>query len=211
MKTKKWNKTAGIEIMIPVVLIFICSIGLMYQIYMEKNFRLYDETLRFHVRAVSDEPEEQALKRKVRNSVLAFLKEETDAAVSASQLEKSLKQETEQIKEAALKTIEKLGYEKEVKVTVTKERFPIRRYGTVIFPAGEYHALRVDIGAAEGHNWWCAIYPELCYNTEEEFELSGKGKKDLESALSEEEQKDLAGKRIKLRFKLLEWISGLQL
>ena len=66
---------------------------------------------------------------------------------------------------------------KPVRVYFTKERFPIRHYGTAIFPAGEYQALRVDIGKAAGHNWWCAFYPNLCYTPEKNFTLSESGKK----------------------------------
>lgn len=188
-------------------MVIICNVGLLYQVHMEQEYHIYDTTLRFHVRAVSDESEEQNIKLKVRDGVLRFLKEEADGASSAQELQEWLETRKGAVRAAALETLEKLGYQREVKISVAKERFPIRHYGTVIFPAGEYQALRVDIGEAKGHNWWCAIYPELCYNTEEEFGLSGKGKEDLERDLSKKEQETLASSEIKLRFKLLEWIA----
>ena len=94
-------------------------------------------------------------------------------------------------------------------MSIVRERFPLRRYGNVWFPAGVYQALRVDIGGAAGHNWWCAIYPELCYNAEDSPALSGKGEQDMERDLPEEEREVLTGKKKKLHFRFLEWFSGI--
>lgn len=204
MKTKKYIlfRRTGI-----LLLIFL-SLGLIYQLYMEKTFQIYNQTLRFHVRAASDEKEEQQLKLKVRDAVLASLKETADEAENVKALENTLGERFCDIKETAETTLKLFGSEKKVTVALTTERFPIRRYGSVVFPAGKYHALRVDIGEAQGHNWWCAIYPELCYNAEETMELSGKGKKDLEQGISEKEEETIAGNKIKFRFKIFEWFSG---
>lgn len=162
------------------LLIIALSLGILGQLYMENHLRIYDNTLRFHVRAASDDKLEQELKLSVRDSVLAGIRGETARAVSARQLETSLGSMNMQakIKDSADSCLKKQGYERKVKVYFTKERFPLRRYGAIIFPAGVYHALRVDIGDGKGHNWWCALYPELCYN-KEEFALSEKGKQDL--------------------------------
>ena len=109
----------------------------------------------------------------------------------------------------AVETLRENGSEDSVRVSVSRERFPVRRYGNMIFPAGVYEALRVDIGPAEGHNWWCAIYPELCYNAEESSSLSEKGKKDVERDVSGEEKQVLFGERGRFRIKILEWFSKL--
>lgn len=208
---KRRNKIKASQyiVMTAAVIFAVFSLGLLYQIHMEQNYKIYDETLRFHVRAASDEKQEQELKLQVRDAVLGFLKETADSAQTAKNLEQQLKDKKEEICEIVAQTLKQLGFQEAVKVSVTKERFPFRRYGTVIFPAGEYHALRVDIGEAKGHNWWCAIYPELCYTSEEQFTLSGKGKEDMENALPKKEKETLAGKNIKIRFKLLEWIKKL--
>ena len=190
------------------VLFFVaCSLGLLGQIYIEEHFRIYDTALRFHVRAASDEEKEQQLKREIRDAVLAKIKQEVGEAKDAKTLEKTLMQRKNEIREEAENVLKKAGYEREVKVRAVTERFPIRRYGTVVFPAGEYRAIRIDVGNAKGHNWWCAIYPELCYNAEETMELSGKGEDDLEREISRKERNLLAGGKIKIRFKILEWIS----
>ena len=201
------TKSNGILQMTGSVLLFFFSLALLYQIYMEKTFQIYDQTLRFHVRAASDQREEQQLKIMVRDAVLASLYETVHQEENVNNLEKEIGMQLTEIRQIAEDALEESGKSRTVRVFLTKERFPIRNYGSVIFPAGEYRALRVDIGEARGHNWWCAIYPELCYNAEETMELSGKGEDDLEREISRKERNLLAGVKIKIRFKILEWIS----
>lgn len=193
--------------MIVFFFLFAFSLGLLYQIYMEENFQIYNRTLRFHVRAASDLREEQQLKLQVRDAVLDFLQETVGRAEDSQNLEKDLSGKLTEIQKIAENTLQCAGSSRKVCVSLKNERFPIRRYGPVVFPAGEYSALRVDIGNACGHNWWCAIYPELCYQGENTMELSDKGEKDLNKNLSEKEKNTIAGKKVKMRFKILEWIS----
>lgn len=83
------------------------------------------------------------------------------------ELKQTLAKKTKQIARIAAKAADG----KPVRVYFTQERFPIRHYGAAIFPAGEYQALRIDIGKAQGHNWWCAFYPKLCYIPEKKVNL----------------------------------------
>lgn len=152
---------------------FAFSCGVLYQVCLEQTSPIYDNTLRFHVRADSDEEEAQERKLIVRDAVLRYVKEDVDRAGSAQEVKENLAAKTEEIARVAANASDG----KPVHVYFTRERFPIRHYGTVIFPAGEYQALRVDIGRAAGHNWWCAFYPNLCYTPEGRFKLSEKGKK----------------------------------
>lgn len=156
-----------------IFIFFLLSSAILCQAYTEQNSPLYGSTLRFHVRADSDKKEAQERKLIVRDAVLRYLKEDVDKAESAQELKKCLASKTEEIAQVA----ENAADGKPVCVYFTRERFPLRHYGTAIFPAGEYQALRVDIGKAEGHNWWCAFYPKLCYTPEKDFTLSAKGKK----------------------------------
>lgn len=156
-----------------ILLFLLLSNAVLYQAYIEQNSPLYGNTLRFHVRANSDKDEDQERKLIVRDAVLRYVRRDVDDAESAQELEKCFAKKTGEIAEVAAN----VAGGKPVHVYLTKERFPIRRYGTAIFPAGEYHALRVDIGRAEGHNWWCAFYPKLCYTPEKKFRLSKSEKK----------------------------------
>ena len=154
-----------------IFLMFSC--GVLYQVCLEQTSPIYDNTLRFHVRADSDEEEAQERKRIVRDAVLRYVKEDVDRAGSAQEVKQDLAEKIEEIARVAANASDG----KPVCVYFTRERFPIRHYGSAIFPAGEYEALRVDIGRAAGHNWWCAFYPNLCYTPEGKFTLSKTGKK----------------------------------
>ena len=194
---------------VAVAVLLLLSAGLLYQVYMETHFQIYDAALRFHVRAASDLPAEQQLKLKVRDEVLAALKPAADRAESAGELKTEVEAMLPDLARTAAETLRENGSEDSVRISVSRERFPVRRYGNMIFPAGVYEALRVDIGPAEGHNWWCAIYPELCYNAEESSSRSEKGKKDVERDVSGEEKQVLFGERGRFRIKILEWFSEL--
>ena len=178
---------------------------LLWQLYMEKHFQIYENTLRFHVRAASDEPLEQEMNLRVRDAVLGVIKrnalQENDAAYinkaghirDASHMEAYLEKHQRIIEKTAETCLNQYGCQREVKAFFTKERFPIRQYDDIIFPAGNYHAVRIDIGAAKGHNWWCALYPELCYN-KKDFALSKEGQQQIKETLSHMEQKLLTGR-----------------
>ena len=148
-----------------IFLLFSC--GILCQTYIEKTCLLYDNSLRFHVRADSDEKEAQERKLIVRDAILQYVKTDVEQAHSAGELKQTLAKKTKQIARIAAKAADG----KPVRVYFTQERFPIRHYGAAIFPAGEYQALRIDIGKAQGHNWWCAFYPKLCYIPEKKVNL----------------------------------------
>lgn len=211
------NKSVCI-VRVTAVLLLLLSAGLLYQMYVETHFQIYDVALRFHVRAASDEPEDQRRKLLVRDGVLEVLKDAADTAGSAGELREAIEERLSEITDTAAGVLREDSGKKtdgadhgaeRVRVSIVRERFPLRRYGNVWFPAGVYQALRVDIGGAAGHNWWCAIYPELCYNAEDSPALSGKGEEDMERDLPEEEREVLTGKKKKLHFRFLEWFSGI--
>lgn len=179
-------RTINKRVVSMMILIFlVLSSSILYQAYMEQTSPLYNNTLRFHVRADSDKKEDQERKLIVRDAVLRYVRDDVDKAESAQELERCLAKKTEEIAKVAANAADG----KPVCVYLTKERFPIRRYGMVIFPAGEYQALRVDIGEAKGHNWWCAFYPKLCYTPEKKMFLSKKGKKQWEKIFGKQRRK----------------------
>lgn len=121
-----------------------------------------DTVFRLHILANSDSEEDQALKLKVRDAVL----EETgyifaDKA-SAGESAAAAKENLEAIHQIAERTIRENGYDYSVNCEVTEMRFDSRVYDSLTMPAGEYSALRITIGSAEGKNWWCVMFPPLC-------------------------------------------------
>lgn len=127
----------------------------------KKGFK--DEIIRFHIRANSDKEEDQALKLKIRDEVL---KEMGDKFKDTSSLEESRKiimANMEEMKYITEKVIEEEGKDYEVKVTLGQDKFPTRKYGNLVLPSGEYETLLITLGEGKGQNWWCVMFPPLCF------------------------------------------------
>lgn len=118
---------------------------------------LSGKLLRLHVVAASDSPEDQAEKLRVRDAVLACLEPRLKTAASAKEAAEIIQLSQEVCKKAA-----EAITDQKVTVTLQREHFPTRVYETFSLPAGEYLSLRVTLGAGEGHNWWCVLFPPLC-------------------------------------------------
>ena len=156
----------------------------------ETQETLAGEVFRFHVLANSDSEEDQAVKLKVRDAVIQYMKEdmsqedlETDVELTRQWAEEHLGE----IENVADQVIREEGYSYSAKAEVTACYFPDKRYGDILFPAGEYEALRVKLGSARGHNWWCVLYPNLCFTNATCAVVDDDGKEKLKSALSAEE------------------------
>ncbi|MDP4118526.1 MAG: stage II sporulation protein R [Bacillota bacterium] len=121
------------------------------------------EILRFHVIANSDTAQDQALKLKVRDHVLEVSKSIFSNASNARDAENAAIANLTLLREAALDVINEEGFTYNVTVSCGVYNFPIKSYGTVTLPAGNYNAVRIVIGKGEGHNWWCVMYPPLCF------------------------------------------------
>ena len=145
------------------------------------------EVLRFHVLANSDSEEDQALKLKVRDAVLAFLDENMPEMADAAETGAWMRKNIDAIEAVSRETVAADGAEYPVSAAVTTCWFPDKSYGDVTFPAGNYEALRIEIGAAEGHNWWCVLYPGLCFLDTTNAVVPDEGKQKLKNVLTEEE------------------------
>lgn len=126
------------------------------------------EYIRLHVVAEDDGEAAQALKLKVRDACLEAARALLRDCDSADAAWETLNDGLESIEAAALERAREEGYEGELSARTGVFSFPDRRYGGVFVPAGEYRALRVVIGAGEGHNWWCVLYPSLCLGADAE-------------------------------------------
>ena len=141
--------------------------------------RLASQVIRLHVLANSDSEEDQALKLEVRDRVL-----ETTSALLAGETEPQaaavlLNQHLDDIAQTAAQEISAQGHDDRVEVRLEQTWFPTRQYQGISLPAGNYLALRVLIGAAEGHNWWCIVFPPVC--------LSAVQSEQVEEAMSVED------------------------
>lgn len=171
---------------------------------------LQDVILRFHVTANSNSDEDMGLKFSVRDAILYEFGDIMQSDMSREQVISYLEDNLDRIQEVAELTLYNLGYSYPVKVYISNDYFPIRQYGEMVFPAGYYDALRVDIGNAQGENFWCVLYPMMCYPLDAGAVLSKEDGEVLREVLSEEDYEKLfidrdESKDINIKFKFLEW------
>ena len=150
-----------------------------------------DVVVRFHVRANSDSETDLALKYEVRDAVLALLAEDLQKAENDSEAILYLAQNLSEIRNTARAVVEEAGYHYDVKAYITREEFPIREYGDLVLPAGTYRALRIDIGEAKGENFWCMLYPMMCYTMDAGAVVDSADAEKLAQALDEESYEKL--------------------
>ena len=137
--------------------------------------------------ANSDSEKDQTLKMKVKENVIAYMKEELPESEGVHMTKSWAKEHIGEITQVAKDTLRKEGCNHSVKAEVTHCYFPDKTYGDVTFPKGEYEALRVEIGAAKGQNWWCVLYPNLCFIDAVHAVVPDEGKRELKKVLDEEE------------------------
>lgn len=152
----------------------------------EMQEELAKEVFRFHVLANSDSKEDQALKMKVKEAIISYMERELPESDSVETTKRWAHQNLEQIEEVATAIIAEEGYAYPAKAEVTTCEFPDKTYGDVTFPAGQYEALRVEIGDAKGQNWWCVLYPNLCFVDAVHAVVPDEGKKELKEVLEED-------------------------
>lgn len=181
---------------------------------------MYDgELLRFHVLANSDREADQTLKLQVRDRILELVHDSMDQAENTAAAEAQLRAQMPQIRAAARAEIQRRGYDYPVSVQLGVFAFPLRQYGNVTLPAGKYPALRVVIGEGGGHNWWCVMFPPLCFvsestakmPTESLNKISSGTRRAITSVSAEGAEEDVAAAKdggipFEIRFKFLDWL-----
>lgn len=125
--------------------------------------RIAPEILRFHVLANSDSTEDQNLKLKVRTMLLNTIYEEMGEKASLEETKKYVRSHKNRLEKKAETYMKTLGYDYPAHMELTKTYFPTKTYGDMVFPCGNYEAVRVKIGEGKGRNWWCVLYPPLCF------------------------------------------------
>lgn len=147
--------------------------------------QLAEQVLRFHVVAASDEKEDQQLKLQVRDRVLQYLEEKMPGG-SRQDVCSWARKHTGQIEEVCRQVLEENRSDQAVNAAVITCYFPDTMYGDVLFPEGNYEALRIELGEAKGHNWWGVLYPGLCFLDSAGVVVSGEEEQKLKEVLTEE-------------------------
>ena len=161
---------------------------------------------RLHVIANSDTEEDQELKYMVRDSVISYINNITKDATSKEEVIEITKNNLEEVKHIALKTIQDNGYSYSVNVSVGNFSFPTKQYGDIKLPPGFYDALRIEIGEAQGQNWWCVMFPPLCFVDISSGIVPDESKEIMKESLSDEEYNLISkdDSDIKVKFKIVE-------
>lgn len=165
-----------------------------------------DKLIRFHVIANSDSEEDQALKLKVRDKIIDKMSIKLESVESLDDAREILNSSIEEVNSIAKEVIAEEGFDYDVKTMLSNENFPDKIYGDYIFPQGNYEAYRVIIGSGEGQNWWCVMFPPLCFVDESKNIVDTK-KLDENIANIEgktEENKKDNDKQVIFKFKVVE-------
>ena len=166
-----------------------------------------ESVLRLHVLANSDSAEDQNLKYKVRDKLIEYMNSLVPNCSSKEEAISTVSSHKEEFKQIALNTIHDEGFNYDVTINIGSFEFPTKYYGDITLPAGLYDALRVEIGQAKGQNWWCVMFPPLCFVDVTSGVVPDESKDELKSNLSEEEFALISTDKtqdIKFKFKLLE-------
>lgn len=164
--------------------------------------RLREDILRLHVVGASDSAEDQQVKLRVRDAVLATLEEGLADLKDLDQAAAYVEEMLPRLEQTANRVLEESGFREKVTVSLGEEAFPMREYDSFSLPAGVYQALRVVIGDGAGKNWWCVVFPQLCLSaTAEEF--------DEVSAFSDTLNDSLTGE-YEIRFWVLDKLGELE-
>lgn len=174
---------------------------------LELQQRLASDLIRFHVRANSDSDADQALKLKVKDSVVTYLEPLLKNSASIDESRVIINDHKQELLSVARATIAANGYDYDVKAYFENSYFPMKSYGDITLPPGEYEAFRVDIGDAEGKNWWCVLYPPLCFVDATHGELPESSKAQLRNVLDEEEYNEIMTNNVKYEFKFLTFLN----
>ncbi len=188
-----------------ILCIVFCSGLLLFVPAQNYQREISDKILRFHVVANSNTMEDQELKLFVRDKIAEFLQEPLSLCRAKSDSEAAVKALLPQIREVARACVQSRGYDYPVSVEIGERYFPEKTYGDMTFPRGYYEALTINIGSGSGRNWWCVLFPNLCFTDAVTAAVPEESRDLLKDELCEETYESLfEGDKVQLRFKLAE-------
>lgn len=173
-----------------------------------------NSVFRLHVIANSDSIEDQNLKYKVRDNILQYMNSISQNCSSKEEVIALANAHKEDFSRIAKQTIIENGYEYDVKVNIGNFDFPTKYYGDISLPAGNYDALRIEIGKASGQNWWCVMFPPLCFVDVSSGIVPDESKSIMQDNLTDEEYSIISDKTssdIKFKFSLIEMFQNLKI
>ncbi len=185
-----------IKLFIPIFLIMLI-ISSYVSPFIKTSENISNQIFRLHILANSDSIEDQQLKLKVRDNILANSEELFTNCQTLEEIINVSKQNIKYFQKIAENTIKENGYTYPIKVYVDKEYFNTRHYDKITLPSGIYNALKIEIGKAKGHNWWCVMFPAICLPAVSDDEIN--------KILSDDEIELInSNDKYEIRFKIVE-------
>ncbi len=225
MKEKYYTVTKGNVRKRNLLFLFAIIFGLLTLFYDVNNVYTKDNEhvmagvseslIRFHVIANSDSAEDQAIKIKVKDEVIKSMQVLLKDSKSIDESREILLSNSEEIKTLAEAVIQRNGFSNPVTIALQDQTFPLKEYGDVVLPPGKYEALVIRIGAAEGKNWWCILFPPLCFVDATHGVIDENSKVALRKVLTDEEYSAIVMSKdqavnFKVKSKLVEWLEERQ-
>ena len=165
-----------------------------------------NSVFRLHVIANSNSKEDQNLKYLVRDELINYMNSICENISSKDEAIKIAKENKEEFYNIAKKVIENNGFNYDVNIEIGNFSFPTKTYGDISLPAGFYDALKVEIGESIGENWWCVMFPSLCFVDVSQGIVPEESKQDLQNNMEEENYNLISSNsfEFKFKFKLVE-------
>lgn len=190
------------------LLALLCAVLWGYQKDERLAQRIAPNILRFHVLANSNSGEDQQIKNEVKSLILESL--HSCPASSKEELSTYINEHKEKLENQANLYLSRYGCGYHAAINVTKAYFPTKAYGDLVLPCGTYDTVQVRLGRARGRNWWCVLYPKLCFIDATHSVLPEESRQELKCLLSEEDYLALFERpsQIHIKLKLLQYFSG---
>ena len=196
------------KFLILIILLFIYTIICAVSYVNAVSSNIESSVFRLHVIANSDSKEDQDLKYIVRDNILTYINEISKNASTKEEVIEIARNNIDTIKQIAQETVYENGYNYSVNIKIGNFAFPTKQYGDMSLPAGFYDALRVEIGSASGQNWWCVMFPPLCFVDVSSGVVPEESKEVLQENLSYEEYNLLSENQnnsdMNFKFKIVE-------
>lgn len=212
MRKKNIKRRVAVLLSVLISVVLVMAIVLIKEIN-KINACTYDyreKLIRFHVIANSDSEKDQALKLKVRDAVIDYLKPKLENSMSIEESERIIKGEYDNLEKISKNIISDNGYNYNVEVGLQYSNFPAKQYSSVVLPSGKYKALKVVIGEGKGKNWWCVMFPPLCFVDDQNGVIDEKTDKKLKEILTAQEYDLIMAKNkteldnLNFKFKIVE-------
>ena len=203
-------------ILILTILIFLYIVLLSFNYSQAISYNLSDSVFRLHIIANSDSSADQELKLKVRDKIIEYMNTLTSNSSDKKDVISIVNNHLDSFKEIALNTIKENGYNYDVNIEIGNFHFPTKSYGDISFPAGNYDALKIEIGDAIGQNWWCVLFPPLCFVNSSTGVVPDDSKNTLKKNINSESYEIISEGNnsndntsdIKIKFKIIEFFNN---